>query len=197
MREYPAYGRTIASHIVRGVKPMAIAVLLSERWDYFNHLPKVCIKPEDWSIARYEFGFLRGLHVVLIAGDGVGSRELGELVIVLMRVGPRRLWVWNADGEKAVDDDSAHAAALFARERLGAAGALTDQRIAEIRAAELVMVAAQTRAGELWHREYQRLTEKRPAEEVARWMLAEYERLDRVRELLSSPWRKSIDVAAA
>jgi hypothetical protein len=58
------------------------------------------------------------------------------------------------------------------------------------------MVAAQARAGELYHRTYERMAAKRTPEEVTRWMLAEYEIKDRVRELFSSPWPVTSDAAA-
>jgi hypothetical protein len=88
MREYPAYGRTIASHIVRGQKPLALAVLLSARWDYFDHVPKVCLKPDEWRLGRYEFGFVRALHAVAVFGDEATEAQAAELLVELMRVGP-------------------------------------------------------------------------------------------------------------
>lgn len=196
MRNYPAYGRTIASHLMRGTRPMALAVLFSSRWDYFDHLPKVCLKPDDWKLGRFEFGFLRGLHVVVVVGDDVGDLGFAELLVELMRVGPRLLWLWNASGEKIYDGDGVREVALYARELAARAGALERLTPDAIRVAELIMVAAQTRAGELWHREYQRVVEKRGDEAAAQWMLAEYTTKDRVRELFSSPW-KAEDAAAA
>jgi hypothetical protein len=196
MRVYPAYGRTIASHVVRGARPMAIGVLLSARWDYFNHVPKVCIKPEEWKLGRFEFGFLHNLHVVVVPGDEAADLQLAELLVEVMRVGPRRLWAYNADGTKLYDGDSAHEVALYARELAAKAAGLDKLTPDAIRTAELVMVAAQTRAGELWHREYERMAAKRSAEEVGRWMLAEYETQDRVRELFASPWPATSDAAA-
>jgi hypothetical protein len=196
MRVYPAYGRTIASHVVRGTKPMAIGVLLSARWDYFNHVPKVCIKPDEWRVGRFELGFLHAMHVVVVPGDEATDLGLAQLLVEIMRVGPRLLWVFNADGTKLVDGDSAHDVAIYARELAARAGALDKLTPDTIRVAELVMVAAQARAGDLWHRTYQRLTEKRTPEEVARWMLTEYEIKDRVRELFSSPWKATSEAAA-
>jgi hypothetical protein len=136
MREYPAYGRTIASHIVRGQKPVALAVLLSSRWDYYNHVPKVCIKPEEWRIGRFEFGFLRGLHAVAIVGDESSNLQLAELVLELMRVGPALLWIYDAVGGKVYDGDFASDVARWAFQivdrgrRAGAAAvlALQDRR---------------------------------------------------------------------
>jgi hypothetical protein len=196
MRVYPAYGRTIASHVVRGARPMAIGVLLSARWEYFNHVPKVCIKPDEWKLGRFELGFLHNLHAVVVPGDEAKELQLAELLVEAMRVGPRLLWVFNADGTKLVDGDSAHDVALYARELAAKAGALDKLTPDTIRTAELVMVAAQARAGELWHREYERMAAKRTPEEVSRWMLTEYEIKDRVRELFSSPWPVTSDAAA-
>jgi hypothetical protein len=196
MRVYPAYGRTIASHVVRGARPMAIAVLLSSRWDYFNHVPKVCIKPDEWKLGRFELGFLHNMHVVVVPGDEAKDLALAELLVDAMRVGPRLLWVFNADGTKLYDGDTPHDVALYARELTARAGALDKLTPDTIRTAELVMVAAQARAGELWHREYERMAAKRAPEEVTRWMLREYEIKDRVRELFSSPWPVTSDAAA-
>lgn len=195
MRAYPAYGRTIASHVVRGAKPIAIGVLLSARWDYFDHVPKVCIKPDEWRLGRFELGFLRNLHVVVVPGDQASEIQLAELLIDLMRVGPRLLWAFNADGSKIYDGTEAHDLAFYARELAAKHGAL-DRLLALIRPAELVMVAAQVRAGQQWHREYERLVAKRSTEQVSKWMLSEYETQDRVRELFSSPWPATSDAAA-
>jgi hypothetical protein len=101
IREYPAYGRTIAQQLVRGLRPICIGVLLSTRWRYFDHTPKVCIKPEDWANGKYEFGFLRGRHVVAIWGDDCTDRQFGELLLELMRAGPSDLWAFGCDGTAA------------------------------------------------------------------------------------------------
>jgi hypothetical protein len=199
MRVYPAYGRTITRHLVRGLKPVAIGVLFSTRWDYFDHAPKVCIRPDEWRANRFEFGFLRAQHVVVVPGDEAPARDLARLVVELMMAGPRLLWLFNADGSKIYDGDSAHEVALYARElaaRSEPPQVLDAFARADIRTAELAMVAAQTRAGELWHREYQRIVEKRGDEAAAAWMLAEWQTKDRVRELFSQPW-KAEDAAAA
>jgi hypothetical protein len=198
MREYPAYGRTIASHVVRGQKPVAIAVLLSARWDYFNHVAKVCIKPEEWGLGRYEFGFLRGLHVVAVPGDDYAPRQLAELLIDLMRAGPSLLWGYDTEGKKIYDGDDAHEVARWARELAGGAGVLGDEiSLTAIRTAELVMASAQRRAAELWRREFDRVEHRGDVEASVRWQLREYEMKDRVRALFASPWQAPADARAA
>ena len=97
MRTYPAYGRTIARHLVRGNRPACIGVLLSAKWRYFDRAAKICISPDEWALGRYEFGFLKNEHVVAIYGDGISPTEFGELLIELMLAGPRLLWVVGAD----------------------------------------------------------------------------------------------------
>jgi hypothetical protein len=198
MRVYPAYGRTIAKHIVRGRKPVAVGVLFSTRWDYFDHAPKVCIRPDEWRANRFEFDFLRGQHVVVVPGDEALERDLAQLLVELMMAGPRLLWLFNADGSKIYDDDSAHEVALYVRELAMRSEPPEVQAVAIdcIRIAERVMAAAQARARELWHREHQRIVEKRGDEAAAAWMLAEWQTKDRVRELFSQPW-KAEDAAAA
>lgn len=97
MRVYPAYGRTIASHLVRGNHPVAIGVLLSSRWWYFDHVAKICVSPDEWALGRWEFGYLHNQHVVVVAGDGASDVQLGELLIELMLAGPRLVWVRDID----------------------------------------------------------------------------------------------------
>lgn len=196
MRAYPAYGQTIARHVTRGTKPMAIGVLLSARWDYFDHVAKVCIKPHEWKLGRFEFGFLHNLHAVVVPGDESTELQLAELLIEVMRAGPRLLWAFNADGSKLYDGEHAHDVAEWAIEIAWRAGEL--ERIKPLaRTAEQVMLAVQVRAGQRWHREYERLTAKRTTEEVSAWMLSEYKTQDRVRELFSAPWLTERDAAAA
>jgi hypothetical protein len=199
MRVYPAYGRTITKLIVRGLKPVAIGVLFSTRWDYFDHAPKVCIRPDEWRANRFEFGFLRGQHIVVVPGDEAPARDLARLVVELMMAGPRLLWLFNADGSRIYDGDLAHEVALYARELAASASEPPEAlRVAIdcIRVAESVMASAQARASELWQREHQRIVEKRGEEAAATWMLAEWQTKDRVRELFSQPW-KAEDAAAA
>lgn len=196
MRNYPAYGRPLASHVMRGMRPRTVLVLLSARWDYYDHQVKVCVKPDEWKLGRFEFAYLRGLHVVAVQGEEASYLQLAELLVDLMRAGPRLLWVWSATGEKIYDGDDAHEVALYARQCAAEDKALDRLTPAAIRGAELVMVAAQTRARELWHREYQRVLEKRGDEAAVQWMLGEFQVKDRVRELLASPW-KAEDAAAA
>jgi hypothetical protein len=197
MRVYPAYGRTITRHLVRGLKPVAIGVLFSTRWDYFDHAPKVCIRPDEWRANRFEFGFLRGQHVVVVPGDEAPARELAQLVVELMMVGPRLLWLFNADGSKIYDGEDAHEVALYVRELAARSEPALDAAGIEcIRIAERVMASAQVRASELWRREHQRVVEKRGEEWAAAWMLTEWQTKDRVRELFSQPW-KAEDAAAA
>lgn len=196
MREYPAYGRAIASHIVRGQKPIAVAVLLSSYWGYFNHVAKVCIKPGEWAIGRYELGFLRGLHAVAVPGDGWTDLQLAELLVELMRAGPALLWVFGADGTRIYDGDDCHEVALYALQLAMQAGAVEKLSRQTIQTARRVMAQAQLRAGELWQREYERVKARGDAEATTRWMLRDYETKDRVRELFAAP-RPAGDARAA
>jgi len=121
MRVFPPYGRTIARMLARGQKPAAIGVLLAKRWDCFEHAARVCIKPDDWAVGRWEFGFLRNQHVVAIYGDDVEPAQFGWLLIELMRAGPRLLWMCDQGGRwiyKGDFPDSVHGyAVLDIRER--------------------------------------------------------------------------------
>jgi hypothetical protein len=167
MRVYPAYGRTITRHLVRGLKPVAIGVLFSTRWDYFDHAPKVCIRPDEWRANRFEFGFLRGQHVVVVPGDEALERDLAQLVVELMMVGPRLLWLFNADGSKIYDGDSMRTRWRFTCASSPRAASRRCWTLPRSNASALpssVMAAAQARGSELWHREYQRIVEKRGEE---------------------------------
>ena len=98
MRTYPAYARTIARHLVRGNHPACIGVLLGARWWFFDRAAKVCIRPDEWALGRWEFGYLKGQHVVAVWGEEVEPTQFGELLIELMAAGPRLIWVVAADG---------------------------------------------------------------------------------------------------
>lgn len=185
MREYPAYGRTIASHIVRGQKPIAVTVLLSRFWNYFDHVPKVCIKPDEWRLGRYEFGFLHGLHVVVVPGDEATDLALAELLVDLMRVGPAQLWAFNVDGSKLYDGEDPDEVAHWAMKLAIDAGAAANLSWDSVRVASRVMQAAQVRAGDLWQREYERVMKRGDPEATTRWMLREFETKDRVRALFA------------
>jgi len=98
MRVYPAYARTVAKLLVRGIRPAGMGVLLSTRWWYFDRAAKVCMKPDEWAIGRWEFGYLKNEHIVAIWGDEVTEQQFGELLIELMLAGPRLLWACDAAG---------------------------------------------------------------------------------------------------
>ncbi len=98
MRTYPAYARTIAKHLVRGNHPVAIGVLLSSHWWYCESVAKVCIRPDEWELGRWEFGYLKNEHVVAVWGEDVEPQQFGELLIELMLAGPRLIWACGCDG---------------------------------------------------------------------------------------------------
>lgn len=104
MTVYPAYARQIAMLAARGIRPVAVGVLLSSRWWYFDHVAKVCIKPDEWALRRWEFGYLRGQHVVAVHGDDCDERQLGELLAELMWAGPRLLWACDLAGNWILRD---------------------------------------------------------------------------------------------
>jgi hypothetical protein len=182
IRNYPAYGRTIAAHLARGLKPICIGVLLSSRWGYFNHVPKVCIKPDEWAFGRLEFGFLHGMHVVAVPGDDCEPRQLAELILDLMRAGPRLLWAYNADGSKLYDGDWPSDLWNWVFELSGRKYAY-----AELKAAARVMEDAQARALAAWMREYQAIDERAGVEKAVQFHIDTEAIKDRVRLLFSKP----------
>ncbi len=198
MREYPAYGRTIAAHIVRGQKPICVAVLLSSRWRYFDHVPKLCIKPEDWETGRYEFGYLNGLHVVVVPGDECEELQLAELLVDVMCAGPRELWAWNTDGSKIYDDDWAHGIADWVREIRMRAKMNWRDGWPEVQRAEAAMSRAQLKDIDLFQIEGNRIQEKSGLDAFVRWSSwREFGVKDRVRELFANPWQAPVDARTA
>jgi hypothetical protein len=197
MREYPAYGRTIASHIVRGQKPLAVAVLLSKYWNYFDHVPKVCIKPDEWSLGRYEFGFLHGIHAVVVPGDEATSLQLAELVVDIMRVGPTLVWAYEVDGRALYDGDAPDDVAHWAMKMVSEAGASEKLPWSSVRVATRVMEAAQARSAALWQREYERVVQRGDPDATTRFMLREFEMKDQVRKLFAPTQPVPIDARAA
>lgn len=99
MKVYPAYGRTISRHLVRGNRPAGLGVLLSARWWYFDAAAKICIKPDEWAPERWEFGFLKNEHVVAVWGDEATPQAFGEMLIELMLAGPRLIWACTCEGK--------------------------------------------------------------------------------------------------
>jgi hypothetical protein len=193
MREYPAYARTISSFIVRGQKPVCVAVLFSERWGYFDHVPKVCIRPDEWARGRYEFRYLRDMHVVVVPGDGSADRKLAELLVDLMRAGPSLLWAYNPDGTKLYDGE-------FAAEIGAWVLQLSDREhlsYHEVKAAESVMEQAQRQQAALWTKE----AERRQAGDIDAWVrwadLTQFGLKDQVRKLFSAPWQDDGEARAA
>ncbi len=98
MRTYPPYARTISRHLMRGNHPVCIGVLLGARWWFFDRVAKVCIRPDEWALGRWEFGYLKGQHVVAVWGEEVEPAQFGELLIELMLAGPRLLWAISVEG---------------------------------------------------------------------------------------------------
>jgi hypothetical protein len=185
MRDYPAYARTLAAHIRRGQKPIAVGVMLSSSWAYFDHVPKICIRPDEWRLGKYEFSYLAGTHVVAVPGLDCESPQLGELLLELMRVGPSLLWVFNIHGSKVYDDDFPVENWAF---KLG--NGRFDYRAAKVAAD--VMRAAQSRAARRWITEHER-KRHRSEEEAMQFSLdsemsAEAIK-ERVRTMFSSPWQ--------
>jgi len=198
MRVYPAYGRTIATHIYRGEKPICVAVMLSTRWGYFDHVPKICIRPDEWAPGRYQFGYLAGLHPVAVPGDGASDRQLAELLVEIMVAGPARLWAFNADGSKLYDGMWSSDISWWARELIVKAGEAERLPWGAIKAAEQVMARAQERAARQWCAEFKRVQQRGDVEAAARWAQAtEYGIPDRVRALFASPWQAPGDARAA
>jgi len=120
LRVYPAYGRSIAALRARGTRASVIGVLLSSRWRYFDVAPKVCIRPDEWLIGRWEFGFVRGGVCVAIWGDEVEPVQFGELLAELMLFGPRLLWACDSTGKWLYQGDSPIELAAYAQRLTGA-----------------------------------------------------------------------------
>lgn len=105
MKIYPAYGRTIARLVNRGLRPVALGVLFSKWWSYFDEVPRVCLRPDEWEAGKWEFGYLRNQHVVAIWGEDVTPLQFAELVLDLMRAGPRLLWTCDHSGQWQCKED--------------------------------------------------------------------------------------------
>lgn len=192
MRDYPAYGRTIAAHIVRGQKPICVGVLLSTRWRYFDHVPKVCIKPEEWERGRFEFGYLRGLHVVAVPGDDCAPAQLGELVVDLMATGPETLWCFDCDGRELYAGEDTSALALWAYD-------LAEKRVgwSLVKGAQRRMDEAIAAAAATYVREAEAIKARAGDEAAVEFHLRAYRIKDRVRELFGAGFQASGEPAAA
>lgn len=153
MRTYPAYARTISRLLVRGKHPACIAVLLSARWWHFDRAVKVCIRPEEWEFGRWEFGYLKGEHVVAVFGDEAELVQFGELLLELMLAGPREIWACNADGSWIYRDSLADTLAAYADECTGR------KRSELAKLARERYEAAQARENDLILREAERATQ--------------------------------------
>lgn len=196
MREYPAYARAIASLMMRGLKPMAVAVMLSDRfWNYYNHVPKVCIRSEEWEIGRWEFGYLRGRHVVALFGDCT-ERQFGELLIEIQRIGPSNIWAYDLPGNKLFGEDGdSNGLAFWVWELLGRKIPFKDPLItvARERYQAAVMRAAQDELDT-----FELLQKRSGLEAAVMWHAENFGRApDRVRKLFAAPFQESGESVAA
>ncbi len=201
MRTYPAYGRTIAALCARGVKPAAIGVLLSDRWGYFQNVPRVCIRPDEWKRAHWEFGFLRNMHVVAIFGDGVERVQFAELLVELMAAGPRLIWACMAGGEWFLkgDVDPAQVQSYAIESLRGPVldwqtDGWTGPTYRDSLPARAAYQAGQRRAIELDMRIMQRIQDK--GGDLVKWDMEERAQLAFVETMFGDPYAVPDDVAA-
>lgn len=186
IREYPAYGRTIAAHLARGEKPLAIAVVLSNRWWHLlDHVPRVCVRSDDWEAGRYEWSYLRGMHVVAFAGDCNGQ-PFGELLLDLMDVGPSMLWAFDLTGQalSVHNPADAHALAPWVADLAG-----LERRDARVERARWRYADAIADAARCEVAENERIAERSGVEAAARWAAERMGWPDLVRERFAGPLR--------
>lgn len=212
MRAYPAYGVTIAKLLARGLKPAAIGVLLSDRWSYFQTVPRVCIRADEWARGRWEFGFLRNEHAVAILGDGAENVQFAELLVDLMAAGPRLIWACMAGGEWLIKGDDADPVQVqsYAIESLrGPPSSWVDDRLVnnwegdgwkgptfrDSLQARHAYQAAQLRAGEIDLRVMARIQAR--GEDLIKWDTEQRERLAFVEKLFADPYALPDDAVAA
>lgn len=197
MRDYPAYGRTIAAHIIRGQKPICVGVMLSDGyWDRYNHVAKVCIRADEWALDRWEFGYLRGLHVVAVYGQ-CSAQQFGELLVELMRVGPSRIWAYDLNGTLLTPGDpylvDEQSIGIWVHE-LGAMR-VSDPRL---KAARAIFRQAKHDAEVRFYDEVLKIAERTGGgDAVIRYGARRDEFLDRVRKLFSAPFQDIGEPAAA
>jgi hypothetical protein len=188
MRDFPAYARTITQQMRRGHRPICLAVLLSSRWDYYAHLPKVCIKPKDWAPRRYDLDLVRERLAIAVVGDDCDPRQLAELLFELMLARPAALWVYSTEGEALADQSSPLQLAWWIRD-LGAPALGGRSRAGlEARRALEEGIAAAARA---IVRQAEALEQRAGLEASVRFQLAQYRIEDQVRELLRAPLRNA------
>ena len=180
-RLYPTYARTIAAHIVRGSKPVAVGVLLSDGfWNRFNHAPKVCIRAEDWAgRGGYEFGYLSGMHAVAIWGEAP-RQKFGELLLDLMEAQVALLWAIDLEGQVLWDE---HADPYWPVELAGLGMLSTPARLAQ-ETYEKAKRRAEWRRGAMFD-----IIAKRSGEDAAvKWLGAELQNVERARDLFARPF---------
>lgn len=208
MRVYPAYARTIAKYIARGVRPAAVGVLLSSRWNYFETAPRVCIKPDEWKPGRWEFDYLRNMHAVAIFGDGTESYQFAQLLVELMAAGPKLLWACMAGGEWCFKDDDFMTPHSYAVESLRGRipGEWNGQRVQVLDPAwkgptfqgalpaRAAYAAARERASRAELKVFERLQEA--GGDLVKWHTEQQAQLAFVERLFSDPYAVPVDAAA-
>jgi len=191
MKIYPAYARQIAALAARGIRPMAVGILLSSRWDYFDHAPKICIKPSEWTRGRFEWSWVVGSHLVAVWGDQATSAPFGELLIELMQARPALLWACDVEGKMLEDSGDDERLAEWTRDLLGPC------HQDAILSAQQSYRAAQDRAIGLELRACKAM-EASGREDVAAAIVAQRAALqDRVRKTFSLPIRRTDEPRAA
>ena len=194
MRAYPAYGRTIAAHIVRGLKPVCIGVMLSDGyWDRYNHVAKVCIRADEWALDRWEFGYLHGLHVTAIYGQ-CAAQQFGELLVERMRARPARIWAYDLEGKLLTPGDpDEQSLGIWVHELK--AMRVSDARLKLARAA---YGASREAADARFFDEALKIAERSGGgDAVARHVARRDETLERVRKLFSAPYQDVGEPATA
>lgn len=183
LRDFPAYARTVAQMRARGHRPICVAVLLATRWDCYEHVPKICIRPRDWARRRYNFDMVRELHAVAVAGEDCEPAQFGELVLELMLAAPSKLWAYDVTGRELAADDYARGLGYWAARQAGlpAADPLVKSAIRRLETGIAEAARATVHQAETIDR-------RSGLEASVRFQLSQWETEDRVRELMRAPF---------
>jgi hypothetical protein len=102
-KRLPAYAKQLVEARKRGVKPWLVACQIGGDWSSYPSLPKICLKPAEYSPGLFDFSCLSGLFTILMFEDGTQQQAL-DLAREITQQRPSKLLIWDGSGTFPPED---------------------------------------------------------------------------------------------
>ena len=89
----PAYGKRLLDERRAGKHPLEVTLVYGDDW-YVGKLPRICIKPDEFEPAKYDFRMLAGLRVNVFDEFGLALKAEGKVFDLLGELGQIAAAVW-------------------------------------------------------------------------------------------------------